>query len=249
MEQGAFGRLFAMLLPMTDTDADFARLLAAAFKGELAASRRLAERTGVPQDEALRTTLSLRAGTAGLDHLLSTRAAERKRSEMQVAIRQARAAACASRRQQPAPAPAWRAWFDGSAHPNPGRCSIGAVLEGPQGVVAELSAACGYGNSSEAEYLALIALLEAAVAHGAGPLAIHGDSQVVIDDVNSLECAGAPSLADYRAQARALLARLPGATLRWIPRHKNTRADALSQRAALVLPAEETHEPDPEPAA
>jgi ribonuclease HI len=233
---------------MTDHDADYATLLAAAFKGEIAASRRLAERTGIGPAEALRATLSLRAGTAGLEHLLGARAAQRERSALQAAIRGARAAASAARRQPPAPAPAWRAWFDGSAHPNPGRCTVGAVLEGPDGVLAELSHACGHGNSSQAEYLALIALLEAAVAHGAGPLAIHGDSQVVIDDVNGHDCAGAPSLGAYRARARALLARLPGATLRWIPRHKNTRADALSQRAAQSHP-EEPHAPHPEHAA
>ena len=233
-----------MLRPMTDPD----RLICAAFKGELAASRKLADRTGVSQYEALRATLVLRAGTAGLEHLLSTRAAERERSELQAAVRRARSAASASRRATSPALPAWRAWFDGSAHPNPGRCTLGAVLEGPDGVLAELSRACGYGNSSEAEYLALIALLEAAVAHGAGALVVHGDSQVVIDDINSPDCAGAPSLAGYRARARALLARLPGATLRWIPRHKNTRADALSQRAVLSLLEEEPHEPPARPA-
>jgi ribonuclease HI len=38
-----------------------------------------------------------------------------------------------------------------------------------------------------------------------------------------------------RAEALALLARLPQALLRWIPRHRNTRADALSQRAIPPL--------------
>lgn len=226
-----------------DHDDDVAPLLAAAFKGEIAASRRLAERSGMTPADALRATLRAVAGTAGLDQLLAGRAAERLRSEQQAAVRQARAAASASRRRAGSPAPAWRAWFDGSAHPNPGRCTIGAVLEGPGGVLVELSRACGYGNSSEAEYLALVALLEAAVEHGAGTLAIHGDSQVVIDDVNAPDCASAPSLRGYRARARALLARLPDATLRWIPRHKNTRADALSQRAVIFPLTEEHHEP------
>jgi ribonuclease HI len=110
-------------------------------------------------------------------------------------------------------------------------------------VRVELSHSAGYGNSSEAEYLALIALLDAAVQRGASALAIHGDSQVVIDDVNAPDCAGAPSLQLLRTQARALLARIPGATLRWIPRHKNVHADALSQRAVSLFPHEEPHEP------
>ena len=58
-----------------------------------------------------------------------------------------------------------------------------------------------------------------------------GDSQVVIDDVHAPDCASAPALQAYRREALDLLARLPGARLRWIPRHRNQQADALSQRA------------------
>ncbi|MFC0251660.1 ribonuclease HI family protein [Massilia consociata] len=222
---------------------DHAALMTAASKGELAASRKLAERTGMPQADALRATLTRRAGVAGLEHLLAMRAAERLRGEQNVAARRALADAALARRQAaPAAAPPWRAWFDGSARPNPGRCGIGAVLEGPGAVRVELSLDAGYGNSSEAEYRALIAVLEAAVEHGATMLAIHGDSQVVIDDVNAPDCASAPALRACRTQARALLARLPGTTLRWIPRHKNARADALSQRAVPPLHDEEAHD-------
>jgi ribonuclease HI len=222
---------------------DHAALSAAAFKGEIAASRKLAERTGMPHAEALRATLLQRAGVAGLDHLLAARAAERLRSEQGAQARRAQAEAAQARRVQAPALPSWRAWFDGSARPNPGRCGIGALLEGPGGLQVELSRTLGYGNSSEAEYLALIAVLEAAVEHGAGLLVIHGDSQVVIDDVKAPDCASAPALRELRMQARALLARLPGATLRWIPRHKNDRADALSQRAVPPHPIKEPHEP------
>ena len=209
---------------------DLATLQAAAYKAELAASRRLAERTGMPLEAALRATLGLRAGAAGLEHLLAERQALRTRTEQRASARRAGADAARSRRGHQRQA-AWQAWFDGSARPNPGRCGIGAVLEGPDGQRIELSQQAGYGNSSEAEYRALIAVLQAAVQHGAADLAIHGDSQVVVDDVNGPALAAAPSLAQYRDQARALLARLPGATLRWVPRHKNTQADALSQQA------------------
>lgn len=223
---------------------DHAALLAAAFKEERATSRKLAARTGMPDAEALRATLSLRAGAAGLDQLLAARAAERLRSEHGAAARRALAAAALARRGGTGAAPAWRAWFDGSARPNPGRCGIGAVLEGPGGVRIELSREAGHGNSSEAEYLALVAVLEAAVEHGVPALAIEGDSQVVIDDVHAPDSASAPALRAYRAQVRALLDRLPGSTLRWIPRHKNRQADALSQRAVPPHPTEETHATD-----
>lgn len=215
-----------MLPAMTD----LATLQAAAYKAELAASRRLAGRTGMAIEAALRATLSLRAGAAGLEQLLAERQALRAHAEQRAAVRRAGADAVRTRRADRPPA-AWQAWFDGSARPNPGRCAIGAVLEGPNGQRVELSQDAGYGNSSEAEYRALIALLQAAVLHGACDLAIHGDSQVVVDDVNGPACAASAALASYRGQALALLARLPGASLRWIPRHRNSRADVLSQRA------------------
>ena len=215
---------------------DLATLHAAAFKTELAASRRLAERDGLSEADALRRVLTLSAGVAGLEHLLAERSARRLHAELQAARRQADAAAARLRKASPAAATAaataaWRAWFDGSARPNPGRCGLGGVLTGPAGQHIELSLDGGHGNSSEAEYRALIAVLRAALEHGAHAPVVAGDSQVVIDDVNGPDCAGAPALQLYREQARALLARLPGATLRWIPRHKNLEADALSQRA------------------
>ena len=135
----------------------------------------------------------------------------------------------AARDGQPTP---WRAWFDGSARPNPGQCGIGAVLRGPDGPGVELALQAGYGNSSEAEYRALIAVLEAALEHGACDLTVYGDSRVVIDDVNGPDALAAPSLAAYRTRVRTLATRIPGLRLRWVPRHKNLEADALSQRAA-----------------
>jgi ribonuclease HI len=123
----------------------------------------------------------------------------------------------------------WMAWFDGSARPNPGRIGIGGVLREPDGKLHEHYAAAGHGDSNEAEYLALIAVLEMAVKLGAAPLVIYGDSRVVIDSLSSTSHAG--TLSDYHARAGALLAQLPEVTLRWIPRHRNAVADALSQRA------------------
>lgn len=216
---------------MTELDC----LQGAANRGELAASRKLAVRTGLSPEDALRATLTASAGAAGLAALLDARAALRAGETARALARQAaRTAAAARRRVRHEGAPtAWRAWFDGSARPNPGHCGIGARLLGPDGQLVDLSRPAGYGNSSEAEYLALIAVLEAALAQDARELTVYGDSRVVIDDVAAPPQAGAPSLQPYRARVHALLARLPGAALRWVPRHKNREADALSQRASL----------------
>ena len=210
-----------------------------AYKAERAASRRLAQRAGLPPEQALRRTLELAAGAAGLDALVALRSAQHEAQAARDAARAAdKAAATARRAGRHTGAPsAWRGWFDGSARPNPGRCGIGARLDGPDGVSVELAEPAGHGNSSEAEYRALIALLEAAVAHGAHDLTIHGDSRVVIDDVTGPDLYAAPALAPYRARALALLAAVPDTRLVWVPRHKNAAADALSQRAlASSLP-------------
>jgi ribonuclease HI len=218
-----------MLPGMSELD----QILAASYKTERAAARRLATGTGISHEQALRQTLEHSAGAAGLAVLLAQRHTLQAADEARRSLRHAqRAQALALRRARHDGAPtAWRAWFDGSAHPNPGACGIGGLLIGPDGEQVEIARAAGHGNSGEAEYRALIAVLEAAVRAGSHPLTIYGDSQVVVNDVNGPDHAAAPSLREYRALARALMARLPGVTLRWIPRHKNRDADALSQRA------------------
>jgi ribonuclease HI len=210
-----------------------AHLHAIAYKGERLASRRLAQRSGISLEQALRATLEQVAGPLGLAHLVSQRQALQAVAAARESERAAaRARALAARQQRHAGhATPWRAWFDGSAHPNPGRCGIGALLTGPAAERIEVCRPAGYGNSSEAEYLALIAVLEAAVAAGARGLTVYGDSQVVINDVGALPSARAPSLHALREAAVALLVQLEDVVLRWIPRHKNPEADALSQRA------------------
>jgi ribonuclease HI len=203
-----------------------------AYKGERAASRRLAAAQGLSDEQALRRTLELKAGQAGLAALVEARTADRQAQASRSAARDAvrEQARLRQARRHDGAASTWRAWFDGSARPNPGRCGIGARLEGPGGAV-EISQPAGYGNSSEAEYRALIALLKTAVAHGVSGLTIYGDSQVVIGDATCPDAHAAPALHTYRSAARALMARIDGLALRWVPRHKNQQADALSQRA------------------
>ena len=215
---------------------EFSDLCAIAFHAERVLARRLAARTGVAEQDALRTTLEQVAGAAGLAALAAQRRALQAAAQARALARRgektrANANRCA---RHDGPATAWRGWFDGSAHPNPGRCGIGAMLLGPGGEKIEVTRAAGYGNSSEAEYLALIVLLEAALGAGARGLTIYGDSQVVINDVVGSDAAAAPALAALRAQATALICKLGEPALRWIPRHKNAAADALSQRAVAA---------------
>ena len=220
------------------SETGFEQLATAAFKGERVAARRLAARMRLTEADALRQVLTGVAGSAGLSRLLDERAQARLRDESLRAARtreKARREALRKARLQP-PGDTWRGWFDGSAHPNPGRIGIGALLCGPAGERLEISRRAGYGNSGEAEYLALTALLEAAVRVGATGLVVCGDSRVVVDDVNLGAQAfaagrGAKGLEAHRARVAALLAELGVVSLRWVPRHRNGDADRLSQLA------------------
>lgn len=148
------------------------------------------------------------------------------------ALALARAAAEKLARQPVPPSPAaWHGWFDGSATPNPGRIGIGALLLGPAGERIEISRRAGDGSSGDAEYLALLALLEMALERGVRELAVYGDSQVVVQDVLMADMPGAKGLEEHRARALALMAGLDKVALRWLPRHRNGEADRLSQRA------------------
>ena len=216
----------------------FEELATAAYKGERVAARRLAARMRLTETDALRQVLTGAAGLAGLPRLLDDRAQARLRDEALRAARtheKARREALRKARMQPA-ADAWRGWFDGSAHPNPGQIGIGALLCGPAGERLEISRRAGHGNSGEAEYLALTALLEAAVRLGARDLVVYGDSRVVVDDVNLSAQAvaagrGAKGLEAHRVRVVDLLKALGGGSLRWVPRHRNGDADRLSQLA------------------
>ncbi|WP_423681717.1 MULTISPECIES: ribonuclease HI family protein [unclassified Undibacterium] len=125
----------------------------------------------------------------------------------------------------------WLAWFDGSAKPNPGNCKIACVLHSPDGKVTQHAASIGYGDSSDAEYQALIAALTMLTQQVMQPetqtILLRGDSQVVINDVLAGELQASRLLSAYRQQAQTLMSALPGLRLKWVPRHKNTETDQL----------------------
>ena len=185
-------------------------------------------------DQALRQTLAAVAGTQTLESLVQKREERAEQERAKLGLRRTQKAdARAKKAETLQPDPSfWLAWFDGSSHPNPGKLGIGGVLRSPAGETLEICRMAGHGDSNEAEYMALIAVLEAAIAAGAEQLVVYGDSRVVLDTV------GAPALSvqvahlqDLALQARQLAAQIASLSWRWIPRQKNAAADALSQRA------------------
>ena len=132
----------------------------------------------------------------------------------------------------------WHGWFDGTARPNPGRLGLGAVLVAPGGERQELSRSPGaVGCNNEAEVLALIALLELALALGARRISLHGDSDFAIraGQGGAGELTQVPRLLPLITRLRGLLSGFEAVALVWVPRHRNGEADRLA-RQAIGLP-------------
>ncbi|WP_293779100.1 ribonuclease HI family protein [uncultured Oxalicibacterium sp.] len=203
-----------------------------AYKKERVSARLLQMREALSEEQALTIILESQAGQRGLETMLK----ERQREKDRTAQRQGYRAAQQLKHDRPlrdaladSASDCWLGWFDGSASPNPGRMQIGFLLRSPQGEETAQSLPAGQGDSSAAEYLALHALLETAIRLDVQKLVIHGDSQVVIDDVLARSQRPAAALETLRRHAQSLMAQLPEAQLMWVPRHRNTRADALTR--------------------
>ncbi len=218
---------------------DLDQLLQVAFAREKAAARRLARRDGLSQLTALCQILmqspTLTPTPAGLNELVADRLlAQAAQIQRRTERRQAAVERHASKKAQRLPDPAaWHGWFDGSALPNPGRLGIGAVLRAPDGSVRHISRAAGIGEGNAAEYFALIALLEAAVALQVARLVVHGDSQVVLQDLNGRAPVRTDALVDSRRRAMRLMRKIDSVELVWIPRSRNAAADALARAASI----------------
>lgn len=223
---------------------EFDALVQIAHKKERTASRRLARLAAMPEHEALVQTLRASAAAASvtLDAFIDARRSEQAKAREVLRRRNEQrenARAMRERRRTLLAPDAWHAWFDGSAHPNPGKIGIGGLLRGPANEIVEISAMEGYGDSCKAEYLALIAVLGAALEHKPQKLLIQGDSRVVIDDMNADAASRSPLLREFSDHAGELLDALKRSGeihLKWIPRARNSLADALSQRAVRGEP-------------
>lgn len=136
----------------------------------------------------------------------------------------------------------WAVYCDGTALPNPGRMGLGAVLVAPDGATTVVSRqAPGQGCNNEAELRALLLALDTAWAQGALSLAISSDNSVLVEQLRHRR-ADAPSpkpiarLAGLFDEARRVLQRFDAVRWQWIPRHRNTQADALARAAVGLAP-------------
>ena len=123
-----------------------------------------------------------------------------------------------------------RGYFDGASRGNPGEAGAGALLlDGGGSPLWTCAVPLGKKTNNEAEYMALLFLLEEADRREIAA-AIAGDSQLVVNQVTGRWKIKEPRLRELAERAIELLKKT-GSTLEWIPREENTAADRLSNEA------------------
>ena len=126
----------------------------------------------------------------------------------------------------------WTLRCDGGSRGNPGPAAYGFVLTDAKGREVEARGEyIGNATNNVAEYSGLIAGLEAAVTHGASPLAVVMDSELVIRQMTGQYRVKHEGLKPLHRQALGVAARLLKVTYGSVKRDDNGRADGLVNEA------------------
>jgi ribonuclease HI len=122
--------------------------------------------------------------------------------------------------------------IDGAARGNPGPASYGLVLKRPDGTRLEiLGKYIGRHTNNVAEYYALIAALDYALANGVKRLRVHSDSQLIVNQIKGLYKVKHPDLRPLHERAKKMAASLESFTIQYVPREQNREADAAANAA------------------
>ncbi len=126
----------------------------------------------------------------------------------------------------------WTAYIDGGSRGNPGNAGYGVyVADGQGNPVAELSRNLGNRTNNQAEYAALIAVLEFARTRQIEMLQVCADSELLVNQILGLYKVKNPELQVLHQRARSLISGLKSFSIRHIPREQNREADRLANQA------------------
>ncbi|OYD16298.1 hypothetical protein CH330_03200 [candidate division WOR-3 bacterium JGI_Cruoil_03_51_56] len=129
--------------------------------------------------------------------------------------------------------PGIRIEIDGSSRFNPGPAGIGVrIVEKDGSVIKEISRFVGIRTNNQAEYEALLCGLRQALNFAARPIIIQTDSELIYRQVKGSYKVRNEELKRLHTQTRKLLAMLPHADLRLVPRKLNQGADKLARNAS-----------------
>ena len=106
------------------------------------------------------------------------------------------------------------------------------MVENPEGeVVARLSRFLGLKTNNYAEYSGLLAVLEWALANGAGRMRVISDSELMVKQMKGQYKVKSPGLLPLWQEARRLARQLEGFEMRHTLRGGNKEADRLANEA------------------
>jgi len=133
-------------------------------------------------------------------------------------------------------APLPREWItanvDGGARGNPGPAGYGVYIRSGNGVpIAQLSEYLGHRTNNFAEYSALLAALEYAVAHGHRALKVVSDSELMVRQMTGQYRVNSPDLKPLYEKARGLVRQLDKFSIEHVLRANNKHADQLANEA------------------
>ncbi len=121
---------------------------------------------------------------------------------------------------------------DGASRGNPGPAAIGVTIKDKRGkLITFISQRIGKTTNNQAEYRAIIAALEEATRLGARQVDMKMDSELVVKQINGEYRVKKATLKLLYQQVKQLLGSLEGFTITHIPRHQNTEADNLANKA------------------
>jgi probable phosphoglycerate mutase len=133
---------------------------------------------------------------------------------------------------------------DGGSRGNPGTAGSGAVvIDAATGtVIREIARFVGVATNNVAEYIALVAGLEAALdIDPTAEILVRMDSKLVIEQMSGRWKIKHPDMIQLGKQVQDLV-RGKNITWQWIPREQNFRADALANKAMDDLSDSESSE-------
>jgi probable phosphoglycerate mutase len=122
--------------------------------------------------------------------------------------------------------------IDGASRGNPGPASYAVVIRDAGGrIVHELAKHIGRGTNNVAEYYALLAALDYAVAHGIAALRIRSDSELLVRQMQGRYKVKSADLRPLQERAAKLARQLAYFQIEHVRRELNRDADALANVA------------------
>jgi ribonuclease HI len=138
------------------------------------------------------------------------------------------------------------AYCDGGSRGNPGPAGFGVYIQDSAGkVLGELSQFLGTHTNNFAEYSALLAALEFAIANSHRGLRVVSDSELMVKQIKGQYRVNSPELRPLYEEAKRRIGRLDHFQIQHVLREKNRHADRLANvamdrgmgRAPAVSPA------------